>query len=699
MSKKESLEQVVEIYHNSKEPDSITTKDIIGAFGTPIMPNFTSFKNLDYEGLAISPGGTPIIFGGEATFRFEKKKKDEIETIEKKIIVVGQNGRLLTPESLIFSRKMYREAEKKKLNLLLLTNTEGGEVMEHAALMGQSYQVSENIMSLLNLKANIASLVVRIGGSGGGLCNQVCNPHVDKKRPGTALMMENAIYPVISPQHCRSILLKSNPEMTEDEATKLLLPTPKKLKDLGIIHTIVPEYVGGSHAEKIVGFSQTLRYINDSLAEIFLDFENNPGNLEKIVKSRLEHSCKGYAELTSGESWGEFAKKYIPGKKVLKKVTKETTLAELDAKFNEIGAGNPALEAGIERKRKELEKEEVDSMTPSMECGDQDKDGEPGKIVEVDEDKLKFLRRKYLRGEMEFVGYMQEKAEILEKNHILKTCTGVFSKKVFEEVGETCPDCGKGRIWSGWDWIWNFVDGDSDFYQLNSNLDVNSFKPTIYHTPKYLEEIAKAQEKSGNKSALITGMGKVYGMPVMFGAFDYSFMGGSFGGIVEPKKFYDAVEFAKKKVMPFVLISSSGGARMQEGTLSLKGMESTNASIQSLRDANVPYMVVLANPTFGGTPASLAAQGQVTLAEKGLRYGFTGPRVIELALESHISEKELPEKMKSLEFMMMPDVLKHIEVMPNRKLIDFVGLRNELKPELGKYLSMFYGGNHGRFLK
>ncbi len=689
-----SLEKIVRTYNNSIHPDSITTQDIIEAFNNPkLMENFISFEDYDKDKYACSKSGNPFVIGGKVRMRFEYKTKEQkIETKEKDIIVVAQTGGYLSPESLIFSREMYKKAEKKGLDLLLLVNTEGGDVMEHAALMGQSWQVSENNMTLLKLKTNTASLIVSKGASGGALCNQIANYQPDEKRPGTSLILENAAYYVISPPHCKSILWTKDDTKTVDDAVKLLLPTPECLKLENIIDTIIKEYPGGSHKEKKISYEQTLANINDALKKVFWDFETHKRDLEKIAKKRLERARDGYTPLTKTTKFSLAVKNFVPGIKSLKKIKAEKTLNDY---AKEIGTGSPVYEQGFSQVSLILEREGTDDKTPMMHCGDHSFKKQPGKIVEIDEEALEFVKRKFETGKINFEKYMQQQAEVLLENHTLKNCTAVFSKNVFDANYGSCPVCGEGIIPTAMDWVWSFIDAGKDFQELNIDLDINSFKKTIYHSDNYLKEIEQAQEKTGNKSALITGVGSVGGNPTGFCALDFYFMGGSFGGMVEPRKFRDAAIYAKDKKMPVIFISSSGGARMQEGTLALKGMESTNATVQYLRDNRIPYLVVLTNPTFGGTPASLGAQGRVTFAEKGLRYGFTGPIVIQRALQEAAKESnikiDLDEKMKQLEFMMRADVLKHVEVAPNKPLIDFVGRRNKLKPELEKYISIYYG--------
>ena len=149
--------------------------------------------------------------------------------------------------------------------------------------------------------------------------------------------------------------------------------------------------------------------------------------------------------------------------------------------------------------------------------------------------------------------------------------------------------------------------------------------------------MADAQEKTGETEALIVMRGTLQRLPVIACAFDFAFMGGSMGSVVGDR-FVLAAETALKLKIPLVCFAASGGARMQEGLLSLMQMARTAAAIEKLKQASVPYIVVLTNPVYGGVTASLAMLGDIHLAEPKAMIGFAGKRVIEQTVREVLGE-------------------------------------------------------------
>jgi acetyl-CoA carboxylase carboxyl transferase subunit beta len=165
-------------------------------------------------------------------------------------------------------------------------------------------------------------------------------------------------------------------------------------------------------------------------------------------------------------------------------------------------------------------------------------------------------------------------------------------------------------------------------------------------TKKYKDRISAAQQKTGEGEALVVMSGEIKGMPVVVASFDFFFIGGSMGAGVG-EKFVRGVEFAIKTNRPFVVFCSSGGARMQEGVISLMQMAKTSAAIAKLSSQKLPYITVLTDPTTGGVSASLAMLGDVIIAEPKALIGFAGPRVIEQTVR-----EVLPEGFQRSEFLL-----------------------------------------------
>ncbi len=178
-----------------------------------------------------------------------------------------------------------------------------------------------------------------------------------------------------------------------------------------------------------------------------------------------------------------------------------------------------------------------------------------------------------------------------------------------------------------------------------------------------------AKAKTGLKDAVVTGRGKLNGMDVGLGVSDFNFNGGSMGSVVG-EKLTRQFENCLKARIPAIVISASGGARMQEGVLSLMQMAKTSAALARLREAQVPFISVLTNPTMAGVMASYASLGDVIIAEPKAMIGFTGARVIQETIK-----QELPEGFQTSEF-----VLKHGQV-------DLIVARQDMKTELGRIIA------------
>ncbi|HWM81200.1 MAG TPA: acetyl-CoA carboxylase, carboxyltransferase subunit beta [Pseudolabrys sp.] len=162
---------------------------------------------------------------------------------------------------------------------------------------------------------------------------------------------------------------------------------------------------------------------------------------------------------------------------------------------------------------------------------------------------------------------------------------------------------------------------------------------------RYVDRLKDARTKTGMQDAVKSAVGKLHGLPVTASVQDFDFMGGSLG-MAAGEAFVNAAETAVARKTPFIMFAASGGARMQEGILSLMQLPRTTAAVQMLREMKLPYIVVLTNPTTGGVTASYAMLGDVQIAEPGALIGFAGPRVIEQTIR-----EKLPEGFQRSEFL------------------------------------------------
>jgi len=185
-------------------------------------------------------------------------------------------------------------------------------------------------------------------------------------------------------------------------------------------------------------------------------------------------------------------------------------------------------------------------------------------------------------------------------------------------------------------------------------------------TRRYVDRLKDARAKTAMNDAVKLGFGRLDGLPVVIGVQDFDFMGGSLG-MAAGEAIVTGMETAVDKGVPFILFAASGGARMQEGILSLMQMPRTTVAVQQLREAHLPYIVVLTNPTTGGVTASYAMLGDVHIAEPGALIGFAGPRVI----EQTIREK-------------LPEGFQKSEYLREHGMVDMVVPRHELRGVLSR---------------
>ena len=214
-----------------------------------------------------------------------------------------------------------------------------------------------------------------------------------------------------------------------------------------------------------------------------------------------------------------------------------------------------------------------------------------------------------------------------------------------------------------------FLDPDSQ-EELSGKLEPED--PLKFRdSKKYRDRISQAQKKTGEKDALVTVTGTLFGRPVVACAFEFSFMGGSMGSVVG-ERFARAARYAADNNMPLISFAASGGARMQEALFSLLQMAKTSAALAELGAKGVPYVSVLTDPTTGGVSASLAMLGDVNIGEPGALIGFAGPRVIEQTVR-----ERLPEGFQRSEFLL------------DHGAIDMILDRRKMREEIADLLAKF----------
>jgi acetyl-CoA carboxylase carboxyl transferase subunit beta len=247
-------------------------------------------------------------------------------------------------------------------------------------------------------------------------------------------------------------------------------------------------------------------------------------------------------------------------------------------------------------------------------------------------------------------------------------CKKVLQSREHVANSYTCTDCNyHARIGSAE--YFELIFDNNEFVELNENIS-SSDPLNFTDTQPYPDRILASQKKSGLKDAVRTAYGKMNGVKIVVACMDFRFIGGSMGSVVG-EKISRAIDAARMKKVPFIMISKTGGARMMEAGFSLMQMAKTSAKLALLEQAKIPYISLLTDPTTGGVTASYAMLGDFNIAEPGALIGFAGPRVIRETIG-----KDLPEDFQSAEFL-----LEH-------GFLDFIVDRKELKTRLTDLLEM-----------
>jgi len=245
-------------------------------------------------------------------------------------------------------------------------------------------------------------------------------------------------------------------------------------------------------------------------------------------------------------------------------------------------------------------------------------------------------------------------------------CLEIIYKPEVERNLNVCPKCNYHFRIPALERIRSVVD-EGTFQEFGEDLE--SVDMLVFtDTKKYTDRLKEAKKKTGRKEAVITGIARINGIGVVLGVLDFEFLGGSMGCVVG-EKIAMACEQALELRCPLIIFSASGGARMQEGTLSLMQMAKTSAALARLSDAKLPFISVMTDPTTGGVAASFSMLGDIIISEPGALIGFAGPRVIEQTIK-----QKLPEGFQRAEFL-----LEH-------GMVDMIVERTKLKPSLTQIL-------------
>jgi len=250
-------------------------------------------------------------------------------------------------------------------------------------------------------------------------------------------------------------------------------------------------------------------------------------------------------------------------------------------------------------------------------------------------------------------------------------CESTLYSEELKELSYVCPKCDYHMRISARVRIDNFLDeeGQEEIAGNLTAVDPLKFKDQ----KKYKDRLVQAQKNTDEKDALIVKSGTLQGMKVVVAAFEFKFMGGSMGSVVG-EKFVRAAQLSMKTNVPLICFSASGGARMQEGLLSLMQMSKTSLVLKLLSNKKIPFISILTDPTMGGVSASFAMLGDIHIAEPNALIGFAGPRVVEQTVR-----EALPKGFQRSEFLL------------EKGAIDMIVHRHKLRDEVHTVLQALHG--------
>ena len=248
------------------------------------------------------------------------------------------------------------------------------------------------------------------------------------------------------------------------------------------------------------------------------------------------------------------------------------------------------------------------------------------------------------------------------------SCEAVLYATDLEQNAHVCPKCGHHNRLDARERIELLLDPEGRFEIGAEVLPVDPLK--FKDSRRYAERLLDAAESTGETDSLVVMQGAIKTLPLVVAVFEFDFMGGSMGSVLG-ERFVRGVQAAVEQSVPFICVTASGGARMQEGLFSLMQMAKTSAALGKLSQARLPYISILTDPTMGGVSASFAFIGDVVMAEPGALIGFAGPRVIEQTVG-----QTLPEGFQRAEFLL------------EKGAIDMIVDRREMRDKLVQILTL-----------
>ncbi len=244
-----------------------------------------------------------------------------------------------------------------------------------------------------------------------------------------------------------------------------------------------------------------------------------------------------------------------------------------------------------------------------------------------------------------------------------RSCQSQVDQDEFHAAHKVCPVCGFHHVMTGYERL-ALLTSSADGELLGESLSASDYL-NFSDTVSYQERLLAARKKSAMTESVLSVVSAIDRVPCVLSIFDFNFIGGSLGEVAG-SRIAIAIQTAIERQLPFVCVTASGGARMQEGVLSLFQMAKMSAAVHLLRQTRLPFFNLLTHPTFGGVTASIAMQGDIIIAEQGAHIGFTGARVI-----ANATQEKLPDGFQTAEFLRAHGAID--DVVSRDKLVSYIG--------------------------
>ncbi len=562
----------LQLLRSVRDPRRIRSSDIVER----IVQDFTPFASPDPALIAGEGtiGGIPVL-----VFAQQKPKTRRVED------AAAVNYGMMRADGYWFVLGELARARTSGRAVVTLIDTPGADPSKLGVERRLAWAISASISAMITYPGPVVSAIIGEGGSGGALALQVA----DRR-----LIASDALFSVISPESCSAILFRDADHV--GDAMKLLRPSAQDAYRAAVVDEIVDWSDGAAFDAHDAAAAR--------LAErLVVALRSTPASAPARLKQRLQ------TMLSLGR------KRRAPFESV------SDTESEVDSSpFSERVATSAHMRA-------------APAVAPI---------GEPPvkRLVNIgvgDDGVLGLLQYAYFSAAnaRSDRGTGVPPSSVASKDPQILCpkkrggCGTVFPKADFRSSGWACPICGYGERLSALQWLALICD-EGSFHELHADLDLEHLEDGGYETPEYRQQRAAARAASGANEALRVGFAKISGRRVAVAASEFGFLGGTMGAVCG-EKMRLICELARNKSLPLVAVTSSGGARMQEGTLGLAQMAKTNAAVLRLAERNLPYISILADPCTGGALGSYATRGTVVLAEPHALIAFAGPRVMKLA--------------------------------------------------------------------